>query len=188
MIRERLHLVDTAGTPVREAIRAAVEDAFRWVVRGFPMVDPALISNWAEEIASSMEARAADLRNPRRYAAAALNGRVRDWMRTGPAKLEPMGVGRDLERLGGTNEVLGELERKLFFEQVGTTLNDRDRIILVLVLDGSTDTEVAAALGISSVAARKAIQRMKDRIAATLKTSRNAGRGHGSPNFCEVER
>ena len=189
MIRAPLYLVDTAGSPVRPAIHAAVADAFRWAVRNSPLVDPALIANWAEEVACSMEAMAPPVRNPGRYAAAALNGKIRDWLRTGPAKLEPMGVSRDLERLGGADEtVQGLWDQKLFFEQVKATLNDRDQVILLLLLDGLTDAEVASALELTSSAARKAIQRMKERIAATLMRSRvKNDPEHGSVALCETK-
>ena len=189
MTRAELHLVDTAGRPVRPTVQAAVEDAFRWAIRSCPLVDAALIANWAEEVACSMEAMASELRNPGRYATAALNGKVRDWQRTGAAKLEPMGMGRDLERIGGTNgRVQGALDRKVFFEQIKSTLNDRDQVILLLLLDGSSNTEVASALAVTSSAGRKAIQRVKERIAATLKVSRvKNDPEHGTRTLCPTK-
>jgi len=189
MTRAELHLVDTAGRPVRPSVQAAVEDAFRWAIRNCPLVDAALIANWSEEVACSMETIAAELRNPARYAAAALNGKVRDWQRTGAAKLETMGMGCDLERVGGTSErIQGALDRKVFFEQIKATLNDRDQVILLLLLDGSSDTEVASALAVTSSTGRKAIQRVKERIAATLKVSRvKNDPEHGTRTLCPTK-
>jgi DNA-directed RNA polymerase specialized sigma24 family protein len=136
-----------------------------------------------------MESVATELKNPGRYATAALNGKVRDWQRTGPAKLEPMGIGRDLERIGGANErVQVALDRKVFFEQVKATLNDRDQVILLLLLDGSSDTEVASALAVTPATGRKAIQRVKERIAATLKISRvKNDPEHGARTLCPTK-
>ncbi len=188
-MREQLHLIDNAGVDVRGSIQSAVEHAFRWILRSYPLVDPALIANWAEELACSMEAGAIDLRNPRRYASAALEGKVKDWLKTGAAKLQPMGVGSDLERFGGVNgSTQSVLDQSLLIEQVTTTLNERDRFILVLLLDGCTDTEIASALKISPSAGRKAIQRMRERSAASLQGSRRTKQsGHGPPALCETK-
>ena len=188
-MQARLHLIDSAGIHVRASIQASVEDAYRWTLRSFPLVDPALIANWAEDVACSMETVADTLRNPRRYATAALQGKVKDWLKTGAAKLETIGVSRDLERLGGASgKTQAVLDRSLLIEQLKTTLSERDRFILVLLLDGSTDSEIAAALGVSPSAGRKAIQRMKERISATLKGSRSANpSGHSSAAFCETK-
>jgi hypothetical protein len=54
MTRAQLHLVDTAGNVVCPEVESAVERAFRWVLRDYPQVDPAMIANWAEEVAHSM--------------------------------------------------------------------------------------------------------------------------------------
>ncbi len=186
MIRAHLHLVDTAGEDVRVSIKTAVEDAFRWIVRSFPLVDSALIANWAEDVAHAMEAAGGDLRNPGRYATVALHGKVRDWLKTGAAKLEPVGVGRELERLGGYDTATqGVLDRALLFEQLKATLKGRDQVILALLLYGCTDDEISAHLGVTRSAGRKAIQRMKERMSATLQGSRSTnGAGHRSTTLC----
>ncbi len=186
MMQARLHLVDTAGVHVRASIQAAVEDAFRWTLRSFPLIDTALMSNWAEEVARSMEAASGDIKNPRRYAAAALQGKVKDWQKTGAARLEPVGIGSDLERLSGADsKIQTALDRALLLEQAKISLNERDRLILALLLDGCNDAEIAAALKISPVAGRKAIERMKDRISTTLRGSRSANpSGNGSGALC----
>ena len=83
MIRAQLHLVDTTGTVVCPEVESAVERSFQWVLRDYPQVDPAMIANWAEEVARSMQARVTTLVSPQRYAYAALKGKVRDWMKSG---------------------------------------------------------------------------------------------------------
>ena len=59
----------------------------------------------------------------------------------------------------------------MLFEQLRTKLNERDRQILILLLqDITSPRDVAEALGIKYDAAAKAIQRVKDRMAAILFT------------------
>ena len=178
MIRAQLHLVGSRGLPVSTKLQDAVESAFRWTVRAFPNVDSALIADWAEEVALAMEAIVGELHTPGRYAAAALNGKVRDWLKTGPAKLEAAGVGVELERLGGVDPAAtSALDGKRLLEQIQVTLSDRDQLILMLLTDDSTDSEIAQALRLSDTAARKAIQRFRDRIASQLGITRRT-KGH----------
>lgn len=57
MARAQLHLVDVDGIAIELEIENAVERSFQWVLRDYPQVDPALIANWAEDIARNMQAR-----------------------------------------------------------------------------------------------------------------------------------
>ena len=188
--RAQLHLVDTSGTAVCAEVETAVERSFHWVLRDYPQLDSAMIANWAEEVALSMQVRVTTIISPQRYAYAALKGKVHDWMRSAPAKEEVAGLGRDLERIGGLNGSFeGAVDRKILFEQLKATLNERDRYILVLLLEDNTSpATVAKALGTSYPAAAKAIQRVKERIASKLTGARKVGDpGHGSPLFCETK-
>jgi hypothetical protein len=190
MNRPHLHLVDTKGIPLSPKIDSAVELAFRWVARDYPQVDSALIANWAEDLACTMQSREASLHSPDRYAYSALKGKVRDWLRTKSANEEAAGIGPDLERIGGINgSFQGATDRKILFEQLGATLNERDRYILVLLLqDQTSPATVAEALGTTYSAAAKAIQRVKERIAAILtNTSTRIDQNHGPAQFCETE-
>jgi hypothetical protein len=190
MIRAQLHLVDTTGTAVCPEVETAVERSFRWVLRDYPQIDSAMIANWAEEVALTMQARVTTIVSPQRYAYAALKGKVHDWMKCGSAKEEVAGIGRDLERMGGlSGSFQGAVDRKILFEQLKATLNERDRYILVLLLEDKTSpATVAKALGTSYPAAAKAIQRVKERIASTLSGARKVDDpGHGSPQFCETK-
>ena len=190
MTRAQLHLVDTSGTAVCPEVETAVERSFHWVLRDYPQVDSAMIANWAEEVALSMQVRVTTIVSPQRYAYAALKGKVHDWMRSAPAKEEVAGLGRDLERIGGLNGSFeGAVDRKILFEQLKATLNERDRYILVLLLEDNTSpVTVAKALGTTYPAAAKAIQRVKERIASKLTGARKVGDpGHGSPLFCETK-
>jgi hypothetical protein len=187
MTRAQLHLVDTSGTAVCPEVETAVERSFHWVLRDYPQLDSAMIANWAEEVALSMQMRVTIIVSPQRYAYAALKGKVHDWMRSAPAKEEVAGLGRDLERIGGLNGSFeGAVDRKILFEQLKATLNERDRYILVLLLEDNTSpATVAKALGTTYPAAAKAIQRVKERIASKLTSARKVGDpGHGSPQFC----
>ena len=165
-----LHLVDTGGHAVSPAIQTAVEQAHRWVLRDFPRVDPAMIDDWAEGVAKTMEERGEAIDSPKRYAYVALKGRVRDWLRTKAAKEERSGIGPDLERLSGTQASFQEtVDRQILFEQLKRTLNERDRYILVLLLeDRSSPAVIAEALDVTYSAAAKAVQRMKERLAEVL--------------------
>jgi hypothetical protein len=190
MTRAQLHLVDTSGITVCPEVETAVERSFHWVLRDYPQVDSAMIANWAEEVALSMQVRVTTIVSPQRYAYAALKGKVHDWMRSAPAKEEVAGLGRDLERIGGLNGSFeGAVDRKILFEQLKATLNERDRYILVLLLqDNTSPATVANALGTTYPAAAKAIQRVKERIASKLTGARKVGDpGHGSPQFCETK-
>jgi hypothetical protein len=190
MTRAELHLVDTSGTAVCSEVETAVERSFHWVLRDYPQLDSAMIANWAEEVALSMQARVTTIVSPQRYAYAALKGKAHDWMRSAPAKEEVAGLGRDLERIGGLNGSFeGTVDRKILFEQLKATLNERDRYILVLLLqDNTSPATVAKALGTTYPAAAKAIQRVKERIASKLTGARRVGDpGHGSPQFCETK-
>ena len=190
MTRAQLHLVDTSGIAVCPEVETAVERSFHWVLRDYPQLDSAMIANWAEEVALSMQMRVTTIVSPQRYAYAALKGKVHDWMRSASAKEEVAGLGRDLERIGGLNGSFeGAVDRKILFEQLKATLNERDRYILVLLLEDNTSpATVAKALGTSYPAAAKAIQRVKERIASKLNGARKVGDpGHGSPQFCETK-
>jgi len=191
MIRAQLHFVDESGVAIPTEIETAVERSFHWVLRDYPQVDSALIANWAEDVARTMKARETPVISPLRYAYAALKGRVRDWMKSGSAQEQLAGVGQDLERIGGLGRSFqNAADRKILFEQLKATLNERDRYILVLLLqDNTSPATIADALGTTYPAAAKAIQRVKERIAATL----NGGArkiddsGHGSPQFCATK-
>jgi DNA-directed RNA polymerase specialized sigma24 family protein len=190
MTRAQLHLVDTSGIAVCPEVETAVERSFHWVLRDYPQLDSAMIANWAEEVALSMQMRVTTIVSPQRYAYAALKGKVHDWMRSASAKEEVAGLGRDLERIGGLNGSFeGAVDRKILFEQLKATLNERDRYILVLLLEDNTSpATVAKALGTTYPAAAKAIQRVKERIASKLTGARKMGDpGHGSPLFCETK-
>ena len=108
----------------------------------------------------------------------------------GRLRKQVAGIGRDLERMGGlSGSFQGAVDRKILFEQLKATLNERDRYILVLLLEDKTSpATVAKALGTSYPAAAKAIQRVKERIASTLSGARKVDDpGHGSPQFCETK-
>ena len=136
----------------------------------FPHLDPALLAGWAEEVGQSMQSRADFIRSPKRYAFAALHGKVREWYRSGASKEIPVGIGTTLEHWVAVDRSMQVvMDRAILFEQLKSKLNDRDRQILALLQqDKTSPASVAAALGVSYAAAAKAIQRVKDRLAAIL--------------------
>jgi DNA-directed RNA polymerase specialized sigma24 family protein len=184
-----LHLVQADGSAVSAETETAVKRSFTWVSRAYPSVDTALIANWAEEVAASMESRVGDIASPIRYAEAALKGRVHDWLRRAAAKEEPAGIGFDLERLAGTSGSFeNSVQRHILFQQIKGVLNERDRMILFLLLEDKTSPkEIAFVLDISYTAAAKAIQRVKERIADALRKPKKHDDGGLPSRYCETK-
>lgn len=172
--RAQLHLVNAEGAPVSSAIREAIETAFGWVMKDFPDLDEARLSDMAEALASSMDARGSGISSPRQFAYPALRGKVLDSFRKGSNQELPSGVGRDLERIGGSNGSFQKtIDRKILFEQIHEALSERDRVILTLIQSEKPTQQVANELQIEEPAARKAIQRVKERIGQIVHGNRN---------------
>ena len=129
------------------------------------------------------ESRADFIQSPKRYAFAALHGKVREWYRSGASKEIPVGIGTTLEHwIAADRSMQVVMDRAILFEQLKSKLNDRDRQILVLLQqDKTSPASVAAALGVSYAAAAKAIQRVKDRLAAILASAPIDDQGQTSP-------
>ena len=165
-----LHLVDQRGQTLPVAIRLAVEAAHRWVRWEYPHLDEAVVAGWAEDVGKAMGARLDEIRSPHRYAFAALHGKVREWFRSNVPREVLVGIARELELWGGIDRSTQRvIYRAVLFDQLKTKLSERDRQILVLLQqDITSPASVAAALGVSYAAAAKAIQRVKERIAAIL--------------------
>jgi RNA polymerase sigma factor (sigma-70 family) len=170
MSRTLLHLVDRQGRALSAVQQTAIEAAHRWAVREFPRIDQASLANWTEEVGAAMAQRGEDIKSPRRYAFAALHGKIREYFRSGGTREITVGISSDLEKWAGVDgNSTQRLEREVLFEQLSLRLSERDRHILVLLQQDKTKpASVAAALGVSDVAARKAIQRVKERMAAIL--------------------
>ena len=183
----QLHLVDGQGRTLSLTTRAAAEAAYTWALREFPRIDPVLLAEWSEEVAKAIEARSEVVESPTRYAFAALHGKVRQWLRSKASQEVSVGIGAELEEwVGVDRNAQRMMDRAIFFDQIKTKLNDRDKHILVLLLqDITSPASVAEALGVSYTAAAQAIHRVRERIAATLSDSRN--HGENSSRFCEAE-
>ena len=174
MLRAHLHFVDGKGTPLSFTVQAACEVAYERAILDYPAFDQAQLADWAEEVARSMEVRGETIQFPRRYAYMALRGKVRDWLRTGPGRVELQGMGSDLEGLaGGSQSFREQTERKILFEQILPMLNKRDRAILVLVLNEESTTTIALFLNVTYAAAAKAMQRVKDRVSVAVDGKRH---------------
>jgi biotin operon repressor len=184
-----LHLVDQRGQTLPAAIRLPVEAAHRWVRREYPHLDDAIVAGWAEDIGKAMGARLDDIRSPYRYASAALHGKVREWFRSNASKEILVGIGSELELWAGIDRSPQRvIYRAVLFEQLKTKLSERDRHILVLLQqDITSPASVAAALGVSYAAAAKAIQRVRERIAAILVGDPTGEQVRMSPHPCESE-
>lgn len=191
MGQTQLHLVDAEGSEVLPSIKAGVESAFAWAVRTFPTLDPAVLAEWAEEIGSAMQRNENTHASPRRYAYAAMHGRVRDFLKTGASRETPKGVGSELEKWAGVDSaVQTRMDRTIFFQELKTKLDGRDQEILALLLQDITSaSSVGKALGISESAAAKAIQRLKVRIASFVGGSKvkDGDSGQRFQKLCETK-
>jgi RNA polymerase sigma factor (sigma-70 family) len=183
MRKQRLHLIDVNGDPVSPPIRTAVEAAMNWVNHEFPQIDQAVMANAAELLAKKMESNKDSLGSPRRYAYVALRGKVIEWMRRKGEKELAVGLDSDLEKIAGVNHSFQHrVDGSILFQQLRATLSDRDREILVLLLSNATSTEIADHLGITPPAARKATQRLRERLAACLQVARSSEGASLGPN------
>ena len=188
MSQTLLHLVDQRGQTLPVAIRLAVEAAHLWVRWEYPHLDEAVVAGWAEEVGKAMGARLDEIRSPRRYAFAALQGKVREWFRSNASREVLVGTARELELWAGIDRSTQRvIYRAVLFEELKTKLSERDRHILVLLQQDMTSPAIAAALGVNYAAAAKAIQRVKDRIAAILVGVPTAEQVPVSPHPCESE-
>ncbi len=187
----QLHLVDAEGSEVLPSIKAGVESAFAWTVNTYPNLDPAVLAEWAEEIGCAMQRNTNTHATPRRYAYAAMHGRVRDYLKTGASRETPEGSSSELEKWAGVDdEVQTRIDRRIFFQELTTKLDGRDQEILVLLLQDITSaSSVGKALGISEAAAAKAIQRLKIRIASFVGSSKtkDGDAGQGFQKLCETK-
>ena len=184
-----LHLVDRRGQTLPGSIRLAVESAHRWVRREYPYLDEAVIAGWAEDVGRVMGTRLHEIHAPHRYAYSALHGKVREWFRTCAAREFTVGIGSDLEEWAGVDRSTPRvIYQTVLFEQLRTQLSERDRQILILLQqDITSPSHVATALGVSYAAAAKAIQRVKERIAAILAGRPIERPDQISPHLCESE-
>jgi DNA-directed RNA polymerase specialized sigma24 family protein len=155
------------------ALIDALEKAFVWVMRDFPTFDEARLADFAEALATSMQARGSGISSPKQFAYPALRGKVLDSLRKGSAKEQTSGISRDLERIGGSSSAFqGSLDRKILLDQIQNALSTRDRDILLLIRQHKSAQEIATELQTSYPTARKAIQRVNERIQALANTSR----------------
>lgn len=170
MGRALLFLVDRQGHALPAELRLAVEAAFGWVSHENPTLDKALLATWAEQVGTSMVEKQAVIDDARRYAFSALRKKVQSHARLGSSRELPLGVTQDLEKWAGSDlQSATRMERQILFRELRVHLNDRDRDILILLLqDVTSPAAVASALGIGYNAAAKAIQRLKERIRAIL--------------------
>jgi len=150
-------------------------------------VDHASVAGWAEELGESMAARPTLIEFPRRYAFAALKGKIHNWFRKHPGTEINVGVGSELDQwVGLDREAQITMERAVLFEQLRTMLSERDKQILILLLqDITSPRDVASALGIKYAAAAKAIQRVKERMATILSKRPQDDLEGRPPHFCK---
>jgi DNA-directed RNA polymerase specialized sigma24 family protein len=171
-----LHLVDERGQPVPSQVRLAVEAAYRWAEREYQHFDHAVLAGMAEAVALAMCRRLDRIEFPRRYAVAALMGKLQEWYRAHPA-VEVMLEPDDLEHVRKAEPVPSySVDLSVLFSEIKTRLSERDRQILVLLEQDLGPAEIAKTFEISYSAAAKAIQRARERMTAILSATGNDGR------------
>lgn len=170
MGRTHLFLVDRRNQPLPKGLRTVVEAAYRWACADFPHLDRAQVATWAEELALAMHEKEQEIQEPRRYAFAALHGKIRQHFRSRVARETLIGESEQLEEWAGVDEESARrMDQNILFQEIGAKLTERDRNILGLLDQGcASPANVAASLGISYNAAAKAIQRAKERTRAML--------------------
>jgi RNA polymerase sigma factor (sigma-70 family) len=130
-----------------------------------------VLADIAEGVAASIARKRSDILAVMQYAIVAIDGRVQEWLRKHP-KVEVGGCETaELERALGTavDSAYSDVELKHLFDQMKTHLSERDRQILALIeQDRGSPRDVAEALGLTYMAAAKAIQRAKERVAEIL--------------------
>jgi len=168
-----LHLVDEHGQPVPPQVRLAVEAAYRWAEREYERFDRAVLAEMAEALALGMCRRLDRIELPRRYAVAALAGKLQEWYRAHPA-VEVMLEPEDLEQVIQAEPVPATSpDLNVLFAEIKAQLSERDRQVLVLLEQDLGPQEIAKAFEISYFAAAKAIQRARDRMAVILSETGN---------------
>ena len=178
-----LHLVDQSGQPVPPQVRLAVEAAYQWAEREYERFDRAVLAEMAEALALAMCRHLDRIELPRRYAVAALAGKLQEWYRAHPA-VEIMLDPDDLEQVMQAEPVpTTSPDLNVLFAEIKAQLSERDRHVLVLLEQDLGPQEIAKAFEISYFAAAKAIQRARDRMAAILcETGNQKGEQNGTMN------
>ena len=170
-----LHLVDEHEQPVPPPVRLAVETAYRWALSEYQNFDRAVLAEMAESVAMAMCRRLDRIEFPRRYAFAALTGKLQEWYRAHPiveVALEP----DDFEYVKGARQgAVSAADLNVLFSEIRARLSERDRQILVLLEQDLGPQEIAKAFEISYSAAGKAIQRARERMVAILSATENQG-------------
>lgn len=171
----KLNLVDEKGGAVERTIGIAVAAAFNACVHRFRRMDDAVLANFAEAVATSMNSRSSEIGAVGNYARVAMNGKVFEWMRSHPGKEIGVEKPGELERLAGAavDQSFEDAEKKILFSQIKMQLSQRERHILFLMNRGMGPREIGSQLGITYNAASKAMQRVRERMASLLVIRRN---------------
>jgi DNA-directed RNA polymerase specialized sigma24 family protein len=167
-----LHLVNEHGQPVPPSVRVAVETAYHWVLREYEHFDQALLAGMAESVALAMCRRLVQIEFPRRYAIVALTGKLQEWYRAHPGVEVSLEL-EESERIKGPRPgAMTSADLGILFAEIKVQLSERDRQILVLMeQDLGGPQQIAEVFEMSYSAAAKAIQRVRDRMAAILAPS-----------------
>ena len=130
-----LHLVDEHDQPVPPQVRLAVETAYRWALDEYQHFDRAVLAGMAESVALAMCRHLDQIEFPRRYAFAALTGKLQEWYRAHPA-IEILMDPAEVEHLTGDKpKSTSAADLNVLFSQIKSRLSERDRQILDVLLE-----------------------------------------------------
>jgi hypothetical protein len=91
------------------------------------------IAAMAEGIALTMSRRLHEVLSCRRYAFAALTGRIQEWFRGHPAKMVSFASQDEFDgKIGPDDRFTLQVERRLLFAQIRSPLSERDRQVCIL--------------------------------------------------------
>ena len=173
MPQQLLHLVDDEKQPVQRAVNDAVTNAYLYVRARNSHIDHALLANMAEHVALAVSRRIAEIDSFQQYALAAMIGKVHEWSRLHPVEFQLRADQLEQQAGAQADSSFQRIETKLLLDQMKADLAERDRHILMLIQQGISDSKsIAAALGITNDAAKKAIQRTKHKMTVILQQPR----------------
>lgn len=177
-----LNLVGSDGQPIDTHIAHGVRFAYGRISRRFPRVDEALMANWAEETALYMQARSADITFPCAYAYNRMKWMVFNYFNLSSSQVETVGTANELEthtRATVAFSAQHDPEYRMFLGRVRADLDDRENLILSLLINGYTLPEMCQILGFGRDYGRQVIARLKQKMAVVCAyTERRTDRRH----------
>lgn len=144
-----LFLTDACGGPVTENIANAVHVAYFKMLTEFPLLDSALIANWAEEVACTMQRKRTEIHHPRSFSIMCLRRKILCHYKLKKANCVFVGGQVSLEiKTGRRAGRATSPEYGVMLRGVRVGLNERENLVLSLLLQGYKNTEIVRHLNL----------------------------------------